>query len=846
MEIRRPGEPTPYATEAPLHASWRLAATAPHAVADAYALDSASLDWLPALVPGTVAQSLQATGRWRLGQEMDFDAQDWWYVGTFSAVAHPGARLRFEGLATLAEVYLNGTLVLQSQNMFTAYDIDIGEWVREQNELAICFRALNPWLAHRRPRPRWKTRLVKNQQLRWLRTTLLGRMPGWGASVVPVGPWRAISISATPKLALTHLQLSTELRGTEGLIALNCRIKMSDAKTMPRVRLEIAGKQSPLVVQQQGEEFLVEGAVFIDHVRQWFPHTHGKPARYTCVLHVEYGAQRIKIDCGKIGFRSINVVEKNGDFAFFVNDIAIFARGAVWTIEDLVSAGGDRELLRDTLTLARDAGVNMLRIGGMLTYEQDAFYDLCDEFGILVWQDFMFANMDYPGDDRAFGVEVEREVTQLLQRLRRYACIALYCGNNEVEQQAAMWGLPRAEWRNALFGEVLPALCRNHHPGIPYIASTPSGGALPFHANSPVTHYYGVGAYFRPLTDVRRSRVCFASECLGFANVPEPRTVELITEGAMPAIQHPRWKQRVPRDHGAGWDFEDVRDFYLQQLYGIDATRLRSIDTPRYLELSRVVTGEVMTQAYSEWRSAYSSCRGALIWFFKDLWPGAGWGIIDSIGTPKACYYYLKRVWRPLTVVLTDEGLNGLHAHIVNDTAEEFKGTLRFLLLRGTQTVVAQAAVDVNVPAYSKMAFNSDAVFGVFHDVTYAYRFGPPQHDLAAVNLHVGEQTVAEAFYFPHAREPQPITSQVSALARALNDDEYELSLHSDNFLYAVHFDIPGYFSADNYFHLLPNVTRRLTLRRASGQKRDFSGFVEALNLSEPVMISCVASGQRG
>src|SRR5205823_14849851 len=114
-----------------------------------------------------------------------------------------------------------------------------------------------------------------------------------------------------------------------------------------------------------------------------------------------------------------------------------------------------------------------------------------------------------------------------------------------------------------------------------------------------------------------------------FANVPAAETVNLLTDGAAPAVHHPLWKQRVPRDTGAGWDFEDVRDFYLQQFFGLDPVKLRSFDMPRYLQLSRVVSGEMMAQVFAEWRSGYTRNQGGLVWFFKDVWPGAGWGIVD-------------------------------------------------------------------------------------------------------------------------------------------------------------------------------------------------------------------------
>src|SRR5262249_10571686 len=157
----------------------------------------------------------------------------------------------------------------------------------------------------------------------------------------------------------------------------------------------------------------------------------------------------------------------------------------------------------------------------------------------------------------------------------------------------------------------------------------PSGGVLPFHVRDGIAHYYGIGAYRRTPAELRQADVKFSSECLGFSHIPEPETVNRVMGGALPALHHPRWKQRVPRDAGPGWDFEDVRDHYLQHLFAVDPVALRSFDMPRYLQLSRVVPGEVLHQAFSEWRGGHSHNQGGLVWFYKDLWPGAGWGIVD-------------------------------------------------------------------------------------------------------------------------------------------------------------------------------------------------------------------------
>ena len=180
-------------------------------------------------------------------------------------------------------------------------------------------------------------------------------------------------------------------------------------------------------------------------------------------------------------------------------------------------------------------------------------------------------------------------------------------------------------------------------PEVPYVPSSTHGGAFPHQPSMGVSSYYGVGAYLRPLSDARRSALRFAAEALAFANVPEEPTLLSMAQGQAIRVHHPRWKQRVPRDLGAGWDFDDVRDHYLAQLFDLDPMRLRYADHERYLALSRVASGEVMAAAFSEWRRERSSCRGALVWFLRDLWPGAGWGLIDAQGLPKAAYYYLKR-----------------------------------------------------------------------------------------------------------------------------------------------------------------------------------------------------------
>ena len=517
----------------------------------------------------------------------------------------------------------------------------------------------------------------------------------------------------------------------------------------------------------------------------------------------------------------------------------MFCRGACWTTRDIVSLAGSREDLAPVLTRLRDGGANMIRVGGTMVYESDDFYQLCDELGLLVWQDFMFANMDYPADDDAFLANARAEAEQQLRRLRRHPSIAIYCGNSEVEQQAAMLGMERTRWRNALFSRVLPAVQREWHSDVAYLPSTPCGGDLPFHVGAGVAHYYGVGAYRRSIADVRRDNVAFTSECLAFANVPESDAVGEITPAQPPVIHDPRWKQRTPRDSGAGWDFEDVRDHYLRELFSVDPVSLRSADPLRYLELSRATSAEVMARVFAEWRSSHSRCGGGLVWFLLDLWPGAGWGVLDSRGRAKSCYYALRRVWQPRAVVLTDEGLDGLHVHVINESDEAWAPTLELRLVRRGQLTAAHADRRCALPPRGRLTFSAETLLGGFHDITYAYRFGPPAHDVVAATLREDTGVVtSQAFWL---RDAAAITADscgaVMAEARAVDASTIEIVIASERFLCTARLDTPDFDVDDNYFHVLPGEPVHVRARARRDPAPRFTGAIEALNLDGAVTI---------
>lgn len=801
----------------PLDQGWEITEVPPGTAAAPGDLEKGERRWVRAACRGTVASILQTAGLWSLGMSRNFDDADWWYRCRFVASHQaPNCRtyLRLEGLATIADVWLNGVFLLRSENMYRTHCLDVTSLLRPDNELCILFHSLSHLLLARRPRPRWRTKLVEQQQLRWFRTTLLGRMPSFCPPVAPVGPWRPVVLEQRRGLSTLQAQVDVDLEAR--CVRASLRLEPLAGLQAHDAQLLVGGSRTVMQSEEtSGVALQLNGELRLGDAALWWPHTHGAQPLYAVQARLRLGDEEVVIDCDHVGFRQLTLDTGTGeDFALHVNGVPVFCRGACWIPLDVVGLGVAQ--YRVALETARAAGMNMLRIPGNTLYEVPVFYELCDQLGILVWQDFMFASMDYPSDDSAFMANVRAEAEQQLSALRQRPCLAVLCGGSEVEQQAAMLGLPRDTWSNAIFQQLLPELCRSFCPGVLYWPSSPGGGDLPFQINFGVSHYYGVGAYLRPLVDARHSEVRFAAECLAFANVPEDSTLEACFTSATSVVHHPQWKSRVPRDVGAGWDFEDVRDHYLELLFGVDPMRLRYSDTGRYLLLSRIVSGEVMARTFAEWRRLRSTCHGALVWLYQDLWPGAGWGLIDALGIPKASYYYLKRAFKPLCLFITDEGLNGLYVHVLNETANHQHLGIQVTLYRHCEVLVADGHVAVSVAPRGGLELPMSKLFLGFLDTSYAYRFGPPSHDLVVARLlnQTTGETLDSAFFFPLGF-PAPVHADLglSTSVQPLADGSYTLWVQTTKYAQSVVISAAGFLPDDNYFHLEPHGKRAIALR---------------------------------
>jgi len=536
---------------------------------------------------------------------------------------------------------------------------------------------------------------------------------------------------------------------------------------------------------------------------------------------------------GRVGFRDIRVDDSDGGFRFVINGVPQFIGGAVWMPADAVSLSSDRRILEPLLGEVVRGNLTMLRVPGDTVYESDTFYDLCDELGILVWQDCMLAFADPPLDEqweRGFAAEVRQNLSRLASR----PSLALVSGGSEIAQQAAYAGVSCGMWDAGglpLLTERLPVIITEMTGDTPYIPTSPWGGDMPTRPDTGVSHYYGVGAYLRDPDDARRAAPRFAAECLAFANPPKPETVDGAFGSAAPAAHDPAWKRAIYRDAGASWDFEDVRDHYLRKLFGLDSLEVRRSDPDRYLQLGRAVVAVLVRDTFAEWRRRESACAGGLVFYFNDALPGAGMGVVDSAGIPKSPWYAMRRVLAPVAVTVSDEGLNGLVAHLHNATPGDVIGTLTAELFVDGELRVDHAERPVKLQARSSDRIGVDSMFEGFRDLAWAHRFGPLTYDVVVVRLLAADGTVISEW-----------THQPGGLSRAFerdlgleveidrpHQDSAELEIRSRRYAQFVTIDAPGWLPDDDWFDLAPGQLRRVSIRRGRGDAQ-LTGAIRPLN----------------
>jgi beta-mannosidase len=354
---------------------WQCRRNEPDADVDMAQMSLDDTSWVPAMVPGTVAEALRELGSWSWGDDDQdlLDGSEWWYRCRFDAPegsARGPWHLEFDGLATVTDAWLNGEPVLHSENMWVAHRIHV-DHLEAHNVLLLRFSALAPLLAQRRPRPRWRSLQLRSQNQRWYRTTLLGRVPGWAACGAPVGPWRPVRLLDTgPRPLVTERHVVATCDGTGGTVSI--RVQLAGVDVGTEVDLRVGDHRQTATVFDVDGHGVVDGVIRIPDAERWWPHTHGRQPLYPVHLTVD----GFDVDLGAVGFRTIEVDRDGGAFTLSVNGVAVFCRGAFWMPPDVVTLRASHAALRESLRLVVEGGMNMLRIGGYVSYEDTAFWDI--------------------------------------------------------------------------------------------------------------------------------------------------------------------------------------------------------------------------------------------------------------------------------------------------------------------------------------------------------------------------------------------------------------------------------------------------------------------------------------
>jgi beta-mannosidase len=807
-------------------ARWQVAASPVDVVTRPDELADAELLWCPAVVPGTSAAAVRSALGREAALRQDHDATDWWFTTTLERGCPAGSTLVLPGLASVVEVWVGDELVTTTTSMFTTTEVVLDE---QCPGVLVAFRcvSLGTVLSVRRSRGRWRSSLVSQQGLRHQRTSFLGRAAMLRGSTAPVGPWRGMALHAPTEIRASEVHRTADLTTATARV----RARVHGVVANEVVVIAVGDSRVTTVLRADGGRGLVlDASVVVAGARPWWPHTHGDQPLYPVALEV--GDERL--DLGVVGFRDVELDRTGGGVRPRLNGVTVFCRGAVWSPVDPVGHTADPEGTRAVLLRLRDAGLNTVRVPGTGVYEHEDFHRACAELGMMVWQDAMLATLDPVHDPDDPGDPLRAELVELCRARAGDPSLVVLSGGTETEQQPTFLGLP-AEGRSLpLLTRTLPEVAASWLPGVPVLTSTPSGGVLPTHVGTGVSHWFGVGAYLRPLRDVREAGVRLAAECLAFSIPPEPAAVERHFRSAAVAGHDPVWKAAVPRDRGSSWDFEDVRDHYVRTALGVDPFLVRRSDPEHYLDLGRAAVCTCVEEVLTWWRRPRSGCGGGIILAALDLEPGAGWGLLDSDRNPKAPWWVARRILAPFALLLSDDGLDGVGLDLVNDTPLEVTGQLRVVAHSGLGVTTELFAGPIAVPARSALETGVDELAGRFTDLTHAHGFGPRPFDAvsAEVRGEEGRLIASATMLIGGPGRPRVAAVGLTAELTARSGGDWMVDVSTGASAQWVVIESPNYEPHESWFHMAADTRRRVTLRPRETSETELEprGRVRALN----------------
>lgn len=623
-----------------------------------------TIEWKKATVPGVVHLDLLNIGSITepyLGDNEEklkwIEKYDWEYRTNIEIDANylnnKHIELVFEGLDTYASVYLNGKEILFADNMFREWVIDVKPFLKAgQNELMLIFHSpinINKKNAINAPYALpAANETVEIKVSPYTRKAAYHFGWDWGPRFVTSGIYRPVYLRTWNELRVENISYkeNNETQVNKSVEFSFEVISDKDQKcdlTIDGITKEFALKKGLNILKQNIE---------VNNIKLWNPIGYGRQNFSTTPYSISVDKNIIVADKIKWALSKIELIQEKDaigtSFYFNVNGRPFYAKGANYIPQDLFLPRVDSARYEKLIKQAVAANINMLRVWGGGIYENDYFYDLCDEYGILVWQDFMFANSMYPNDP-AFLTNIQAEVEDNVKRLRNHPCIALWCGNNEIEVAWNNWGWQKQFgysaddstkiWNNymSIFHEMIPQTLEKLDPTRPYVPTTPlSNWGKEENFNHSSMHYWGVWHGREPIENYAENVGRFMAE-YGYQSYPDYETLAKVLEASDLNLASKLMLKRQKSYIGNGIIEENVIKYAYQES-----------DFKKWIELSQLVQAHAYGLAIREHRMKTPHCMGTLFWQLNDCWPGPSWSVIDYYGNEKAAYDEVKTYYQPV------------------------------------------------------------------------------------------------------------------------------------------------------------------------------------------------------
>lgn len=796
-------------------------------LANARKLSHLDNGWIPQPVPGDIHQGLINAGRIEeplLGLN-SFDCawteqRSWWFRRTFDAPEGwqdaDIAELAMHGLDANAEIFLNGEHIGSHPTAFRPFVRDVKSWLRDgENVLLVRLTAGVENVSEADTDScdgiRAGTEAGNGRPERGDPRRTFARKPqySWGWDWSPRVPTTAIGGDVTLRLMTTACIRDVALRpvrhGEDVFVYATVAVDQFHFYKTKRGMVEVT------LTDAQGHTFAaqahallrsgltyLEVLIPIKDAQLWWPNGLGEQHLYEVKAELTLDSDQNPLESVRsvetfpYGIRFVEL-DTDGTFAFVINGKKVYAKGANWIPADTLYARVTDEKYDTLVREARDANFNMLRIWGGGLYERDAFYEACDRYGIMLWHDFMYACAPYPDHLVWFREEAEKEADYQTRRLRRHASIALWCGNNENHWGFANWWGEKTDGGAQVYNYILPGVIQRNCPEIPYWNSSPYGGEGPNAYDVGDCHYWHEGT-MNPNMQVRITPetydVCpavFVSE-FGYIGAPGRETVETYLDGA-PFDRH----GDVWQHHNNTFEKNTVDAGIRKHYADPDA-----LSPDQYLLYSGLVQGLMYSYSLDSIH-ANPSCGGSLFWMYEDCWGEVGWTIVDYYLRRKPSWYFVRRAYAPLRLILRPAGAGEIRIVMVNDTVELAVVELEYGYISFDGAVADVQILAVEAPALS---------------CTTLVTFPKSDHDpVAGLWFARAKGAPLAVFRAMDYRKLQRVPCILHLDVLACDDGVMTVRVTTDAYAHAVHFTLPsGATPSDNYFDLLPGESREVCI----------------------------------